>query len=101
MSQSFDRAVVEVSLAHDEAAVGEQRVADDLDLVVLRRDLDATRREILHGMVGAVMTQPKAIRLPAGPARADLVPEADSQQGATVVDHRACHLDRSAETCRV
>ena len=41
VAQPLDRAVVEVALADDEAAVWRQRLADDLDLVVLRRHLDA------------------------------------------------------------
>ena len=43
VAQALDRTVVQVALADDEAALRGQRVADDLDLVVLRRDLDAAR----------------------------------------------------------
>src|SRR4051812_6474957 len=40
MAQPFDRPVVEVDLADPEPGCGRERLADDLDLVVLRRDLD-------------------------------------------------------------
>ena len=49
--EPFDRAVVEVPVADPVARVGQRRTADDLDLVVVGTDVDATRRLLEHGMV--------------------------------------------------
>ena len=46
VAQALDRAVVEVDLADPEARRGRQRVADDLDLVVLGRHLDEAHLEV-------------------------------------------------------
>ena len=66
-----------------------QRVADDLDLVVLRGHLDQPHLEVLDRVVGAVMpeAEPASCRRPR-PGH-DLVAEADPEQRPAVVDDRA------------
>ncbi len=60
VAQALDRAVVEVALADVEAARRGQRLADDLDLVVLGRDLDPAALEVLDRVVGAVVPEAQA-----------------------------------------
>ena len=86
VAQALDRAVVEVELADAEAGPRRQRLADDLDLVVLGRDLDAARVEVLDRVVRAVVAEAQAARLGAGGAADDLVAEADPEQRPAVVD---------------
>src|SRR5438067_7782559 len=53
--QALDRAVVQVDLADEEAGGRVDRRAVDLELVVLRGDVDAPAQKILDRVVGAVM----------------------------------------------
>ena len=76
---------------------GRQRLADDLDLVVLGGDLDEPELEVLDRVVRAVMPEPEARRLGAGGPPDDLVPEADPEQRAAVVDDRLRERDRPVE----
>jgi hypothetical protein len=97
----LDGPVVEVHLAHVEAAAAPQRVAHDLDLVVLRRDLDVDRVEIANRVVRPVMPEPEAARLRARRAAHDLMPETDAQQRPAVGDHGPRERDGSRQPCRV
>ena len=97
VTQSLDRPVVEVDLADPEPAQGRQRVADDLDLVVLGRHLDEPELEVLDGMIGTVMAEAQASGVGAGRAPHDLVAEADPQQGPAVGDDRPGEGDLGLE----
>ena len=101
VAQPLDRAVVEVDLADPEAAARRQRVADDLDLVVLGGDLDEPEVDVLDRVVGPVMpeAQPAGVRA-RGPAH-DLVTEADAQERPAVVDDRPGEGDLGLEPGRV
>ena len=101
MAQPLDRAVVEVDLADPEAGRRGQRVADDLDLVVLGRDLDEPELEVADRVVGAVVPEAKARRLGARGPPDDLVPEADAEQRPAVVDDRPGERDLGVEPRRV
>ena len=63
-----------------------QRLADDLDLVVLGGHLDEAGVEVADGVVRAVVAEPQPARLGAGGAADDLVSEADPEQRPAVVD---------------
>ncbi len=89
VAQPLDRAVVEVELADVEAGRGRQRLADDLDLVVLGGDLDQTEVDVVDRVVRAVMPEPEAAGVGAGGPPDDLVAEADAEQRPAVVDDRA------------
>ena len=69
MAQPLHRAVVEVDLADPEPGRRRQRVPDDLDLVVLRRDLDQPELDVADRVVGAVVAEPEPRRLGAGGPR--------------------------------
>ena len=101
VAQALDRAVVEVDLADPEPGRGRQRVADDLDLVVLGGDLDEPELEVLDRVVGAVVAEPEAARVGAGGPPDDLVAEADPEQRPAVVDDRAGQRDLRLEAGRV
>src|SRR5262249_20994327 len=73
------RAVVEVDVRALDAR-GERREVD-AEAVVLRRDLDAAGREILHRLVRAAMTELQLVRLAAEREREELVAEADPEDG--------------------
>src|SRR5262245_628506 len=57
VAQALDRAVVEVALADVEARGRRQRVSDDLDLMILCRDRDATIAFIAYRVVGGVVAE--------------------------------------------
>src|SRR5205085_7332012 len=97
----LDRAVVQVDLADPEARTGRHGLADDLDLVVLGRDLHEPELGVADGMVRAVMAEPEPGRLGARRAGNDLVPEADPEQRPPVVDDRLRERDRALEAGRV
>ena len=101
MAQPLDGAVVEVELADAEPGRGRQRLADDLDLVVLGRDLDEPEVDVLDRVVRAVMAEPEPARLGAGGPPDDLVAEADAQQRPAVVDDRAGERDLGLEARRI
>jgi hypothetical protein len=63
VAQPLHRSVVEVDLADDEAARLRQRVGDDRDLVVLGRDLDQARLEVLDRVVRGVVAEGQAPRV--------------------------------------
>ena len=81
--------VVEVDLADPEPGRGRQRLADDLDLVVLGGHLDEPQLDVLDRVVGAVVAEPQPARVGAGGPADDLVAEADPQQRPPVVDDGA------------
>src|SRR5262245_62097342 len=60
--EAFDRSVVEVDLADMEAARLGQRVAEDLDLVVLGGHLDVAGVDVLDRVVRAVMPEAETAR---------------------------------------
>ena len=101
MAQPLDRAVVQVDLADAEARCRRQRVADDLDLVVLGGHLDEPELEVVDRVVRAVVAEAQARRLGAGRARDDLVAEADPEQRPAVVDDRLRERDRAVESSRI
>src|SRR5687768_4243720 len=55
VTEAFDGSVVEIEMRH--ADVRRQRVGIDGEAVVLRRDLDLARAQILHGVIGAAMAE--------------------------------------------
>ncbi len=79
MAESFDRAIVQVALRHVEVAGGYRRRVD-LELVILARDVDAARVEVLDRVVRAVVAVGKARGGGSGSASEDLVAKADSEQ---------------------
>ena len=89
VAQALDGPVVEVDLADVEAGRGRQRVADDLDLVVLGGDLDEPEVDVLDRVVRPVVPEPQPARLGTGGPAHDLVAEADAQQRPAVVDDGA------------
>ena len=89
VAQALDRAVVEVDLADPEARRRRQRLADDLDLVVLGGHLDQPHLEVADRVVRAVVPEPEAGRVRARGPPHDLVAEADAEQRPAVVDDRA------------
>ena len=93
VAQPLDGAVVEVDLADPEADAAGQRLADDLDLVVLGRHLDQPQLEVLDRVVGAVVPEPQPRRVRARGAADDLVAEADPEQRPAVVDDGARQRD--------
>ena len=101
MAQALDRTVVEVALADLEAAVARQRLPDHLDLVVLRRDLNAPGAEVLDRVIGAVMAKAQPAGLGAGGPAHDLVAQADAQQRPAVGDGRSRQGHRSVESRRI
>src|SRR5713226_1274572 len=74
--QSFARAVVEVDVTRFPAVL-RHGVRIDGEAVVLRRDLDLSRCEVLHGMVCAVMAERQLVRAAARGEPEDLMAEAD------------------------
>ena len=78
-----------------------QRVADDLDLVVLRGHLDEPELEVADRVVRAVVAEPQARRLGARRPPDDLVAEADPEQRPAVVDDRSGERDLGLEPGRI
>ena len=101
VAQALDRPVVEVELADPEPGRRRQRLADDLDLVVLGGHLDESELHVLDRVVGPVMAEPQPAGVGAGGPADDLVPEADPQQRPPVVDDRAGQGDLGLEPRRV
>src|SRR6185503_12066610 len=99
--QALDRAIVEIDLAHPEAAVARQRLAHDLDLVVLRGHLDVASVEVADGVIRAVVAEPQPARLGARGSPHDLMPEADPEQRSPGLDHGPRQRDRPGESGRV
>ena len=77
------------------------RVADDLHLVVLRRDLDQAHLEVLDRVVRPVVAEAQASRVGTRRAPDDLVAEADPQQGPAVVDDGARQRDLCLQARRI
>ena len=69
--------------------------------MVLRRDLDQAKVEVLDRVVGPVMAEPQAARLGTSRARHDLVSEADPEQRSPVLDDGAGQRDLGLESGRV
>src|SRR5205814_7602659 len=78
VTQALARSVVQVQVARLPTAAGERRRIDG-EAVVLRRDLHAPGREILHGMVGAVVAEGQLVGLATGRESDDLMAEADTE----------------------
>src|SRR5438552_12567389 len=78
VSQSLARAVVEVDVTRLPSVL-RHGVRIDGEAVVLRRDLDLPRREVLHGVVRAVMAERQLVRATAGGEAEDLMTEADPE----------------------
>ena len=62
-----------------DAHVGRQRIGIDGEAVVLGRDLDLVRGEVLHRVVAAAMAELQLERLPAQRQAEDLMAEADAE----------------------
>ena len=78
-----------------------QRVADDLDLVVLGGHLDEPEVDVADRVVRPVVPEPEPGRLGAGRSSDDLVAEADPEQRPPVLDDRPRQCDRTVEPRRV
>src|ERR1039457_6780061 len=87
--EALARAVVEVHVR--ELDVGRQRVGRDGEAVVLGRDRDAARLNVLHGMVRAAVAELELVRGAAEREAQELLPEADAEHGHTGLDE-ALHL---------
>ena len=79
MREAFDGAVVQVPRGDDKSGVRRDRRFVDLELVVLARDRDTARSEILHGMVRAVVAERQPRRCRADRATDELMAEADPE----------------------
>ena len=60
VAHALDRAVVQVQVR--DLYFRRERSRDDGVVVVLRSDFDFSRRQILHGMIAAVMPEAQALR---------------------------------------
>ena len=99
VAKAFDRGIVQVALRDVEVAARD-RGRDDLELVVLARDMDTPGVEVLHGMVGAVVTVRKTRGGRPGGAAEDLVTETDPEQ-RDPAERLLRQLDRPLENRRV
>src|SRR3989442_7625755 len=77
--ETLDGSIVEVPMAHEQAARRVDRLLVDLKLVVLRRDGDLTAPQIANGMVRAVMAEWQSRRRRSDRAGDQLMAEADAQ----------------------
>ena len=84
------RAVVEMHV-RDFAFAGE-RIAIDTEAVVLGGHFDASRREILHGLIETSMAELQLVGASAQRQAKYLVPETDSEQ-RTFADQSAHRVD--------
>ena len=98
MGEPFDRPVVQVGV-RDLDVRGEPLRIDRI-AVVLRRDLDAARAEVLDGLVPASVAELELERLRAHRDPEDLVPEADAED-RNAPDEVANDLDGVARSLRV
>jgi len=101
VAQALHGPVVEVHLAHVEAASARQGVADDLNLMVLRGHLDEARVEVADGVVRPVVSKTKTPRLGAGRSTDDLVAETDPEQRPPIPDRRLREGNGTCEPRRV
>lgn len=81
VDQPLDRSVVEIAVADAVAGRGQHGTVDDLDLMVVRTDVDPPAGKLLHRMVSAVMADREAAGGRPGGERQQLMPEADAQDG--------------------
>ena len=77
VTDAFDRIVVEIDVRHLEAL--RNRLGQHREVVVLGRDLDRPRLQVLHRMVAAVVTELQAPRLRAARDREELVAQANPE----------------------
>ena len=90
VGESLDGAVVQVHVRDlDRLAGGAQRLGVDRVAVVLGADRDLLRREVLPGLVAAVMAELQLLRLAAEREAEDLVAEADAEDRQAAVGELA------------
>ena len=89
MAQPLDGPVVQARVRDLDA--GRQRARLDGEAVVLRRDLDAARLEVLHRVIAAAVAELELERPSAERQREHLVAQADAEQ-------RAARASTSART---
>ena len=80
VDQPFDRAVVQVTVAHPDAGRGKGRVVHDLDLVVVRADGHPSGGCLDDSVVAAVVADREATSRRAGSEAQELVPQADAEE---------------------
>src|SRR5260221_7427887 len=73
-----------------------ERLEVDAEAMVLRRDLDATRREVFHRLVAAAVAELELVRLAAEREREELMPEAYSED-RFFADEATHRVDRVAD----
>src|SRR5690606_41687561 len=78
--EPFARAVVQMQVR----GVGDaaQRLDIDDEAVILRRDLDAPRLQILHRLIETPVAELQLVGVATEREREELVPEADAEKGA-------------------
>ena len=101
VAEALHGPVVEVDLADPEAGPLRDRRPDDLDLVVLGRDLDQPELEVADRVVRAVVAEPEPRRLGARGPSDDLVSQADPEQRPAVVDDRLRQRHGSVQAGRI
>src|SRR5690606_2281089 len=84
-AQTFDRSVVQVSVGHGSNLLAD-RILRDRKAVVLRRNLDFARDEILDGMVGSAMAHKHFVHVEAAGQGHELMAE-------TYTEHRNLRLE--------
>ena len=94
VAKTLDRSVVEVDMRHLD--IGREGVGINGVAVVLRRDLDAAGRQVLHGLVAAVVAEFQLEGSPPSPDAQDLMPQADAEErhAAPEFPHRINRIRR-------
>ncbi len=64
MPQTFERLVVQIDVRQFDFTL-RQRVRIDCEIMVVRRDLDLPRLQLLHRMIPAVVSELQLVSLPA------------------------------------
>ena len=77
VTDAFDRVVVEIDMRYLEAL--RNRLGQHREVVVLGRDLDSPRLQVLHRMVAAVVTELQAPRLRAARDREELMAQTNPE----------------------
>lgn len=80
VTQTFIGVVVEIEVG-DFNGTGRQGVRIDAETVILRCDFNLTGEQIFYGMIGAVMAELQLVGLAAERKTAELVTQADSENG--------------------
>src|SRR5712691_4506466 len=87
VTEALDGAVVEIQMRHLD--VGGQRSGIDGKAVILRRDFDLARAELLDRMVRAAVTELQLERLAADGKAQNLVAKTDSERRNVGLHHFA------------